>query len=129
MKSDYAQAFLEMLKAGIPVETALTGLKRVLERKRHEKLLAPILLEVQRELEAEKGVMQAIVTVASSTQTVALRSTIDAALKELGVSADTPVKEVVDRTLVGGFVASFDHRECDQSYKAALKSLYESITK
>ncbi|HEY0964340.1 MAG TPA: F0F1 ATP synthase subunit delta [Candidatus Paceibacterota bacterium] len=129
MKNEYAQAFLEVLKDGTSVETALAGLKRALEKKQHEKLLAPVLLEVQRVLEAEKGVQQAVIAVASQTQTAGLRSQIDETLKQLGVSADTPVKEVVDETLIGGFVASFDHKEYDQSYKTALKSLYESITK
>lgn len=129
MKTEYAQAFLQVLKDGMPVETALAGLKRALANKQHEKLLAPILLEVKRVLETDRGVAQAVVTVASNTQSAGLRSQIDATLKELGVEKDTQVKEVVDETLVGGFVATFDHKEYDHSYKTALKSLYESITK
>ena len=129
MKNEYAQAFLALIKEGMPVETALSGLRAVLERKKHSKLYASVLLEVQRVLEAEKGVKQAVVTVASSDHSAALQTKIDAALMSLGVSNDTPIKHVVDETLIGGFVASFDHKEYDQSYKTALKSLYESITK
>ncbi len=129
MKTEYAQAFLQVLKDGMAVETALTGLKRALVNNQHEKLLAPILLEVQRVLEAERGMTHAVVTVASNIQSAGLRSKIEATLKELGVEKDTPVKEMVDETIVGGFVATFDHKEYDHSYKTALKSLYESITK
>jgi F0F1-type ATP synthase delta subunit len=54
---------------------------------------------------------------------------IKTVLAELGVKETTQVKEVVDETLIGGFIATFDYQEHDQSYKKALKSLYESITK
>ena len=54
MKIQYAKAFFEIVKDGMPVETALTGLRTTLKRKNHSKLLAPVLLEVLRVLEAEK---------------------------------------------------------------------------
>jgi F0F1-type ATP synthase delta subunit len=129
MKNEYARAFLEILNEGTPVETALTGLRAALEKKHHTKLFAPTLLEVLRTLEAEKGGKQAVVTVAKGSDTTALEAKIKAALDELGVTKDTPVKEVVDETLIGGFVATFDYQEHDQSYKKALTNLYESITK
>ncbi len=129
MKQQYAQAFLEILKDGTPVDTALTGLRRVLGSKHHGKLLAPVLFEVLRTLESGRGTKEAVVAVATKTDTSAHKAKIEAVLLELGVSKDTPVKEVVDETLVGGFTVTFDYKEHDQSYKKALKSLYESITK
>ena len=129
MKAQYSQAFLEVVKDGMSVEAALAGLRLALEKKNHTKLLAPVLLEVVRVLEAEKFTNQAVVKVARHTDNTALKSHIKAALLELGVTKDTPVQTVVDETLVGGFVATFDYKEHDQTYKNALKSLYESITK
>lgn len=129
MKALYAQAFLEMLQEGTPVEAALTGLRSALEKKSHTKLYVPVLLEVQRVLEAKKGVKEAVVATASTASAKALKSQINVVLAELGVSKDIPVKTIVDETLVGGFVATFDYKEHDQSYKKSLKSLFESITK
>lgn len=128
MKALYAQAFLEMLQEGTPVEAALTGLRSALESKSHTKLYTPVLLEVKRVLEAKKGVREAVVATATTAGAKALKSEIDAALTELGVSKDIPVKTVVDETLVGGFVATFDYKEHDQSYKKSLTNLYKSIT-
>lgn len=129
MKSAYVQAFLELLKAGMSVDTALSGLKSTLERKNHLKLYAPVLLEVMRVLEADKDGKSATVAVASLAQAKVHASHISSALQALGVDKDTVVKETVDETLVGGFVATFDYKEHDQSYKKALTSLFESITK
>ena len=81
-----------------------------------------------RVLEAEKFANKAIVKTATKADTAALKSQIDTALNGLGVKMNTPVQNVVDETLVGGFVATFDYKEYNQSYKKALKSLFESIT-
>jgi F0F1-type ATP synthase delta subunit len=62
-------------------------------------------------------------------QRTALAAQIKAVLTELGLKENTEIKEVVDETIIGGFVATFDYKEHDRSYKKALKSLYESITK
>lgn len=129
MKTQYAQAFLEMIQEGMSVETALAGLRTALEKKNYSKLLVPILLEVQRVLEAQKDAKQARVATASTADAKVLKAKITEALKTLGIEKSTVVKEVVDETLVGGFVATFDYKEYDQSYKRTLKSLFESITK
>jgi F0F1-type ATP synthase delta subunit len=129
MKTQYSQAFLEVVKDGMPVETALAGLRAALIKKNHSKLLAPVLLEVARVLEAEKFAKQAVIKTAKEADHKALKTQIETVLAELGVSNDISVKTVVDETLVGGFVATFDYKEHDQSYKKSLKSLFESITK
>jgi F0F1-type ATP synthase delta subunit len=128
MKGQYAQAFLEVVKSGMSAEAALAGLRSALIKKNHTKLLAPVLLEVVRVLEAEKFANQALVRTAKLTDGTALKSQIKAALSELGVAKDTPVQTKVDETLIGGFVATFDYKEHDQSYKKALTNLYKSIT-
>ncbi len=128
MKAQYAQAFLEVLQAGTPVDVALSGLKTALARKNHQKLLASVLFEAVRMLEASKDCSQAVVTTATADQAKVLRVQIDETLAKLGVDKSTNVKEVIDETLIGGFTATFNHQEHDQSYKKTLKSLYESIT-
>lgn len=129
MKTEYAQAFLATIQEGVSLDTALSGLRGALERKGHGKLYAPVLFEVLRVLEAEKGTKTAEIRVAFEKDFVTHKSHIETALQTLGVSKDTPVRKVVDETIVGGFVATYDYKEHDQSYKKALKSLYESIVK
>ncbi len=129
MKAQYAQAFLASLESGMAVDTAIAGLKKSLEKKNHTKLLGAVLLEVARVLEAAPQGNQAVVAVAAAGDIAALKASIAAALEELGVTKETEVKEVVDETLIGGFVATYNHKEHDASYKKSLKSLYESIVK
>ena len=128
MKTQYSQAFLQVVKDGMAVETALAGLRAALIKKNHTKLLAPMLLEVVRVLEAEKFANQVVVKTATLADQKTLKSQIDAVLKDLGVSKDILVHPTVDETLVGGFVATFDYKEHDQSYKKSLTNLYKSIT-
>lgn len=129
MKNDYTQAFLGSIDDGMSVDEALVGLQRVLAKKSHTKLLVSILHDVLRVLKTEKNTKQAVVTVASEKTSEQLQTQIATVLKNLGVKKEVGLKEVVDETLIGGFVATFDYKEHDQSYKKALKLLYESITK
>lgn len=127
MKAQYAQAFLDVLKDGLPVETAITGLRTALAKKNHDKLLGSVLLEAVKTLEANKGVKQVIVKTAKSADVATLATQIKTAFLELGVEDGVPTKTIVDETLIGGFVATFDYQEYDRSYKKSLKNLYESI--
>ncbi len=129
MKTEYAQAFLKSLEAGMAVDAALTGLTSALKKKRHEKLLGGVLFEVVRQLETKRSGKAVVVSVAQTTDLAVLKAHIGAALEELGAPKGTPVTEVVDETLVGGFVATYDYKEHDASYKRSLKNLYESIVK
>jgi len=128
MKNEYAHALLAIIASGTPVDTALAGLRTALKKKHHDKLLSPILQEALRVLSAQKSSNQAVVMVASAKQAAAMTDKIRQALSGLGASTDTSVEEVVDETLIGGFVATYNYQEHDQSYKRALKSLFESIT-
>ncbi len=129
MKTQYAQALVAAINGGTSVNDALLGLKRVLDQKRHSKLYAPVLLEVIRTLEAKRSGVNAVVSVAKNSDIAALKDAIASALQQLGTTQATNITEVVDETLIGGFIATYDHKEYDQSYKKALKSLYESIVK
>ena len=97
--------------------------------KQHNKLLGSVLLEILRVLESKKSSTEAVVAVAHAADATTLKTAIENALTSLGVAKDTPVKEVVDETLIGGFVATYNHKEHDASYNKSLKSLYESIVK
>ena len=129
MKTQYVQAFLKTLAAGTTIDAALSGLRAVLKRRKHEKLLTSILLETLRILEAQSGAQEAIVKTVSRAEATTLAAEIKVVLAQLGVSKGTSVNYQIDKTLVGGFVATFDYKEHDQSYKKSLHALYESIVK
>ena len=129
MKTEYAQALITVINEGTSVNDALTGLKQALDRKHHSKLYAPVLLEVIRTLESSAGATTAIVTIAKTSDAHTLQVAILKALEQLGTLKDTQITGVVDETLIGGFVATYNYKEYDHSYKNALKSLYESIIK
>lgn len=129
MKNNYVQALLASLDEGMQIDTALSGLAATLKKNQHEKLLPSVLLEVLRVLEANKGELVAEVRVAKASDLQTLKSRIEATLQNLGVTRDTTVNEIVDETIVGGYVATYNFQEEDRSHKKVLKSLYESITK
>lgn len=128
MQNDYAQAFLAHIASGTSFDTALAGLVSVLTRRNHTKLLPSILRLVLRKLEAAKGTKRATVRVASATMSQADTAKLTAALEALGVHEGTPTEEIVDETLIGGFVLQYNYHEQDHSYKRVLTNLYESIT-
>lgn len=128
MQHDYTKALLALLESGTSLEDALRGLRAVLVSKHHVKLLPSILGEAVRVLESQKSAHVARVSVASASAADKLKAEIATALKALGTTSDTEVVQTFDATLVGGFVATYNHQERDQSYKRVLTSLYESIS-
>ena len=128
MKRDYVLALLALIEDEIPIETALLGLKIVLKKRRHQKLLLPILRQVLLILGTKKGADEAQVIMVDKNTSDNLAKEIKSALLKLGVHEDTAIKEKFDQTLIGGFVATYNYREYDYSYKRILKSLHESIT-
>ncbi len=128
MKKDYVLAFLALIEDGIPIETSLSGLQIVLKKRRHQKLLLPILRQVLLILVTKKGADEAQVVMADKNTDSRLLAEVKLALLKLGIHEDTTIKEKFDKTLIGGFVVTYNYREYDYSYKRILKSLHESIT-
>lgn len=128
MKRNYALALIKIVESGTPIEVALAGLKAILIKKGHSKLLVPILNEAIKVIETKKSNDSALVVLASASSEESIQKEIKAVLTNLGSSSDTPIVSKIDETLIGGFVITYNHTEHDHSYKQALKSLYESIT-
>ncbi len=128
MKKDYVLAFLALIEDEVPIDVALSGLKIVLKKRRHQKLLSSILRQVLLILATKKGSDEAHVMVAQKNVSDRLSAEIKLALLKLGIHEDTTIREKLDETLIGGFVATYNYREYDHSYKRLLKSLHESIT-
>jgi F0F1-type ATP synthase delta subunit len=129
IKHEYALAFLAAIEEGVPVDKAIAGLKEVLADAHHEKMLESVLIEDKQAIEKADKEAIATISVAAQEDFAALKSEIDMALEKLGVTGEVQRKELVDPTLIGGFVASYNFKEFDASHKKSLKLLYESIIK
>ena len=114
------------LGSGSTVETVLGNLRTVMEKRGHAKALATVLRAVIRELEQGTTESVVTVTVAREADVTALKADIKSALVSLG--ADGTHATIVDDTIIGGLIATYNHRQIDQSYRSKLVTLYQSIT-
>jgi F0F1-type ATP synthase delta subunit len=126
MEKVYVQAVMELLESGSKIETVLGNLRTVMMSRGHAKALPVVLRAVVRTLEQGSTESVATVTVAREADVVALKADIKSALATLG--ADTAYNTVVDDTIIGGLIATYNHRQVDQSYRSKLVTLYQSIT-
>lgn len=126
MKSNYITAVLEELNAGKDAEQVLSGLKKTLTHKGHDRLYVSILRGVVRMLEAGRA-DGTLVIVSDEAAFEKQKSAITSALTKLGASDDPKV--VVDTTIIGGFIAEANNQQLDKSYKTTLVNLYRSLTR
>jgi len=126
MKENYIKAVLGMIHSGKDTDVILSGLKKTLEARGHDRLYASVLSGVVRVLEAGSA-DSVTATVASEADYKTHTTAIKNALLELGTS-DVPAVQI-DETIVGGFVAEANDRRIDASYKSKLVTLYRSLTR
>ncbi len=126
MEKVYVQAVMELLENGSAIETVLGNLRAVMEKRGHVKALPTVLRAVVRALEMGTSESVATVTIARDIDATSLKTEIKSALTTLG--ADGAYTTVVDDTIIGGLIATYNHRQIDQSYRTKLNTLYQSIT-
>ncbi len=126
MKKAYVTALVERILAGESVESALSNLRALMEKRGHFRLFSQVLKAAVRELEVKLRRVVPQVTLAKAGGVSEV--TIAAALTELGAVADA-YDVTVDQSLVGGFSVRVRGRLLDKSYKRVLVQLYERITK
>ncbi|MCA9364066.1 F0F1 ATP synthase subunit delta [Candidatus Kaiserbacteria bacterium] len=123
---DYSIATYDVLNSGTEPTVALTGLAQVLEKRGHTKLYSTVLRGLVHLLE-QRGETSAHVSVAREQDIKTLKKEITNALHQLG--AEGPHTVHVDGSLIGGFVAKYQNRIFDTSYKSQLVSLYRNATR
>ena len=126
MEKSYVQAVMELLNTGSDIETVLGNLRTVMAARGHEKALAAVLRDVVRALEQETGESSAVVTVAREGDVMTLAAEIKSVLTTLGTTSTFTTE--VDDTIIGGLIATYNHRQIDQSYRSKLVTLYQSVT-
>jgi F0F1-type ATP synthase delta subunit len=127
MENVYVQAVMELLESGSQIESVLGNLKAVMEKRGHAKALPMVLRAVVRALEEGATESVATITVARDSDVTALKADIKSALVTLGT--DGAHTTIIDDTIIGGLIATYNHRQIDQSYRTKLNALYQSITK
>lgn len=125
MEKLYVQAVMELLESGSAIELVLGNLRTVMAARGHAKALPAVLLDVVRALELQTVGTVPTVTVARASDVASLATEIAAALTTLGVT--TEFTTTVDDTIIGGLVATYNHRQIDQSYRTKLVTLYQQI--
>ena len=126
MKDAYVTAFIKHIQAGKSVDTALTNLKAVMQKKGHGRLLAQVLKAVMRELSAILPRERAVVTYATEAGVDAAK--LDSALTAVGYTKDSELETKIDPTIIGGLTVRFKGQQLDASYKRALRDLYTRVT-
>lgn len=126
MARDYVQALLAALQSGIKPEVLFRNLESVLAGRGHSRLLPRIL----RTLEREVGRLEShdIPTLTVGRQSDATSPLVKELKTELGVTAGD-VQLIIDETIIGGAILRAKSTEIDASYKTALITLYQTITK
>jgi len=128
MKKHYIKAVVQLILSGRDVDAVLLNLSRVLNEKGHESLHAQILQGVASELAFKRKMTASAVVVASSKDAAVYKESIEADLVKL----DGKLEEAVfttDETLIGGYIASHNGIQVNNSHKEKLVTLYRSITK
>ena len=125
MHALYVTAVIESLKAGHKPSETFAGLKRVLERRGHERLLPRIVRTLERESLRRTGAGVVTLTVAKAADGDS--DLVASLLKEMAVSEKPTV--VIDETIIGGAKLRSGDTEIDATYKTTLINLYHKITK
>lgn len=127
MEKVYLHAVMELLKTGSDIEIVLGNLRTVMAARGHSKALPAVLHALVRSFEQGSTAGAPVVTVARDTDVAILVTEIKAALATLGAT-NTTFSTTVDDTIIGGLIATYNHRQIDQSYRSKLVALYQSVT-
>jgi F0F1-type ATP synthase delta subunit len=123
MREHYRTAVLELITAGHKPAEVVSGLRKVLARRRHEGLYLSILRSVVKYLSVTQSAKVPQVTLAKENHETTYKKAIKRHLTTLSAPAD--YHTVIDETIVGGVVVEYQHQRIDASYKRALKTIFE----
>lgn len=128
MKQHYVKAVTQLLQQeGADVERVLAGLKETLTAKGHASLHTQILVAVLHTLKESTTSTTAHIIVAKQHDVEHLQNEIETAFSKIGGSREGATI-TTDATLIGGYIATYNSRSIDASYKSKLVQLYRNIT-
>jgi len=122
----YAHALHKaVLKHPEQAERYADNLQKIVEKRRHEKLLPAIVRRYQRIVSSMRSDVSTV-TVASKHDLEKYRKEISEAKNALGLSPS--IQEVENDSLIGGYVVQGKGKRIDGSYKRMLIALYRYMT-
>jgi F0F1-type ATP synthase delta subunit len=121
----YVTAVVESLKAGHKPSEVFTGLKNILARRGHERLLSRIVRTLEREAARATHNDTPILTIAKASDKDSVL--VASLVKEMQVTHEPSI--VIDETIIGGAKLRAKGSEIDATYKTTLINLYHTITK
>jgi F-type H+-transporting ATPase subunit delta len=121
VKHDKKRAILEQLFKG-KVHALTMAIFDIITKKNREPLLPAIAQEFHNAYNAYKNIGYAVVKTAVPVD-AALRSEFEKIVKSLGTNQNVELKEIVDPSLIGGFVLEVGDKQIDASIKSRLKAL------
>lgn len=128
MKKHYIKAIVQLILQGRDIDAVLSNLARVLKTKGHESLHAQILEGVATKLAFKRKMTASSVVVASSKDAALFKDSIEKSLQKLNGSLEEALF-TNDETLIGGYIATHNGVQINNSYKEKLVNLYRLITK
>ena len=123
-KDDYIGATISLLSEGKDFDDVIKNLKKVLDRKGHNKLYKSILEGLLNKIEASTETGTATVSVAREKDLKRLKKEIQEGLSKIKSEHFEPV---IDPALIGGYTIEHDNKIIDKSYKSRLVTLYRSL--
>jgi F0F1-type ATP synthase delta subunit len=127
MKEYYETAVCELLAQGVTVSMVLEGLKKTLKKNGHTALHVQVLRGAITKLEQAQKATTTSIRVADEADVAKLKQAITASLKKLEGNYEDAII-TIDKTLVGGYIATHNGHSIDVSHKGKLVQLYRNIT-
>lgn len=128
MQKHYINAVVQLLLQGKDVNSVLTHLGKTLQTKGYKNIHVAILKGVMTQLERTSKTTTSTITVTQKGDVLKLKEAIEESLSKIGgTSKDATIIE--DKTLIGGYIATYKSKSIDASHKNKLVTLYRNITK
>lgn len=115
--TNYSKLLIEELRAGVEVHSAVVKLKKLLQRRRHESLLRPVLAKAEQTLREAPD---------HSTPTIIVAGEKDAKKYADAIGKRPEPKVEIDPTIIGGYITLKDLTITDNSHKSKLLKWYRS---
>jgi F0F1-type ATP synthase delta subunit len=124
LEAGYAHALYELQKGqGLSADAAVSKLMKVLKGKGHVKLLPRIVAEFEKILDMGRNEDTITMTCAKEQD---FKKYGEELKEHLGTTGSDFTKEVVDDTIIGGFILQKGEIIIDGSYKKKLLLLYQN---
>lgn len=117
--NNYSNLLLSELRAGTEVHSAVSKLKKLLKRRRHESVLRSVLERTEKLLAESRDY-------AAPTLIVSKEKDVKKYTDAIGKKKDPTI--VIDPEMIGGYVLRENYVQEDQSYRAKLLKWYRSTT-